>query len=182
MNISLKSRIIKKLLNFFFLHKEERFYVNELSKILNENCANLYRQLLKLLKEGILCDEFQGNQRYFFLNLNYRFLDEYRTIIDKTFGLENILKTKLSEIQGIEKVIIFGSYASNKLTPDSDLDILIVGNHDIKKTAKILTNLQTDWHIEINPIEYSPNEYKNKIKSKDNFLINILKNPIIQII
>jgi hypothetical protein len=52
----------------------------------------------------------------------------------------------------------------------------------VKKLAKIFTDLQKEWRLEINPIEYSPSEYKNKIKSKDNFLVNVLKNPIIKII
>jgi predicted nucleotidyltransferase len=144
MGISLKSKITQKILNFFFIHQEDHFYINELSKILNEDCANLYRQLLKLLDEGMLCDEFKGNQRYFFLNTNYRFLNEYKTIINQTFGLEAILKDRLSDIKGIEKAIIFGSYASNQLTSNSDLDILIVGNYDVKKLAKIFTELQKE--------------------------------------
>ena len=182
MNISLRSKIVQKLLNFFFIHKGERFYISELSKLIEEEKSNINKQLLKLLEEGILSDEFKGNQHYFYINKNYRFLDEYETIIKKTFGIEAILKDKLSSIKGINKAIIFGSYASNTMKVDSDLDIMIVGTYDIKKVSQILVTLQKEWRLEINSIEYSQKEYDKKLKVKDNFLINVLKNPIINII
>ncbi len=182
MNISLRSKVVQKLLNFFFIHKDERFYISELSKWIKEEKSNINKQLSKLLLEGILSDEFKGNQHYFFINKDYRFLDEYETIIKKTFGIEAILKDKLSAIKGIDKAIIFGSYASNKMKIDSDLDLLIVGTYDIKKVSLVLATLQKEWRLEINTVEYSLVEYNKKLKTKDNFLINVFKNPIINII
>ncbi|HRZ29518.1 MAG TPA: nucleotidyltransferase domain-containing protein [Candidatus Paceibacterota bacterium] len=144
MNISLRSRITQKILNFLFIHKNDSFYISELSKLINEDRANTYRQLLKLTEEGIINSGYQGQQRYFSINNSYRFLNEYKKIINQTFGLDSILKDKLSSISGIEKAFIFGSYAKNKLNSDSDLDLLVVGNYDIKKLAKILAELQKE--------------------------------------
>jgi uncharacterized protein len=144
MNISLRSKVVQKLLNFFFIHKDERFYISELSKLITEEKSNINKQLSRLLFEGILLDEFKGNQHYFFINKDYRFLDEYETIIKKTFGIEAVLKDKMSSIKGIHKAIIFGSYANNKMKADSDLGIMIVGAYDIKKVGQILAILQKE--------------------------------------
>jgi hypothetical protein len=59
---------------------------------------------------------------------------------------------------------------------------MIVGTYDIKKVSQILVTLQKEWRLEINSIEYLQKEYDKKLKVKDNFLINVLKNPIINII
>ena len=39
----------------------------------------------------------------------------------------------------IEEIIVFGSYARGDFNEDSDIDILIVLNNDIKKLLRILS-------------------------------------------
>lgn len=76
--LKLRSKISKKILTLFFLNTNKRFYINELAKQLKEDTANVYRKLLEFKKEGLLLDEFQGRERYFFLNKKYPFLKEYK--------------------------------------------------------------------------------------------------------
>lgn len=134
--ISLRSKITQKVLNLFFLNEKEKFYVNELAKLIREDPANVYKKLLELKKEGLLSDEFLGKERYFFLNPKYPFLKEYKKIILKGLGFEKILKEKLKKVKGVESVYIFGSYAKNKLSFESDIDLLIVGDFDTFKLQK----------------------------------------------
>ena len=83
----IRSKITKKLLNYFFLNEDERFYINEIAKIIKEDPKNVHTKLIELKEQGILDDEFQGNQRYFFINKNYPLLKEYRNIVLKKSGL-----------------------------------------------------------------------------------------------
>ena len=64
--ISLRSKITQKILNLLFLNEKEKFYVNELAKLIKEDPANVYKKLIELKKEGMLSDEFSGKERYFF--------------------------------------------------------------------------------------------------------------------
>jgi len=82
--ISLRSKITKKLLTLFFLNEKEKFYVNELAKVIKEDPSNIYKKLIILKKEGIILDEFQGKERFFFLNKKYHFIKEYKKIILKS--------------------------------------------------------------------------------------------------
>ena len=66
--ISLRSKITQKILNLLFLNEKEKFYVNELAKLIKEDPSNVYKKLLELREEGILSDDFQGKERYFSLN------------------------------------------------------------------------------------------------------------------
>jgi predicted nucleotidyltransferase len=182
MSISLKSKITQKILNYAFIHEEDKFYISKIAKQINEEKSNVYKKLLELKKEGVLDDDNIGNQRHFFLNKKYRFLEEYKKVIQKSFGIEAILKEKLSKIKGIEQVYLFGSYAKNQLTASSDIDILIIGQYDFMKVQKILNEIQSLFNIEVNSVEYSPKEYDQKIKEKNYFVMDILKNKIIKII
>lgn len=180
--ISLRSKITQKILNLFFLNEKERFYVNELAKKIKEDPANVHKKLIELKKEGVLSDEFLGKERYFFLNPKYPFLKEYKKIVLKGFGFEKILREKLSKLKGIDSVYIFGSYAENKLSLESDIDVLIIGNVDTIKLQKSLVEIQKLTGREINSIELTKKEFEKRKKKKDELLADIFSKKYIKIL
>ncbi|MCD6528493.1 nucleotidyltransferase domain-containing protein, partial [bacterium] len=59
----------------------------------------------------------------------------------------------MKKIKGVESVYIFGSYAKDKLSLESDIDLLIVGNFDTLKLQKVLLEIQKFTGREINSVE-----------------------------
>lgn len=180
--ISLKSKITQKILNLFLLNEKERFYVNELAKIIDEDPSNAYKKLLELKKEGIISDDFHGKERYFFINKEYRFLKEYKNIVLKDVGFEKILKEKLKPIKGVMSAYIFGSYAKNKMTSESDIDILVVGDFKTIELQKALLDIQRLSGKEINSVELSKKDFEKRIKEKDSLLKDIFTGKNVKII
>ena len=180
--LSLRSKITRKILNLFFLNQKERFYINELAKLLKEDPSNIHKKLTELKKEGILSDEFSGKERYFFLNPKYPFLKEYRKIILKGFGFEKILKERLSKLKGVSSAYIFGSYAQNRLSLESDIDLLVIGDVDSLKLQKTLSDIQRFSGREINPVELTEEEFEKRKKENDSFLEDVFSKKYIKII
>lgn len=180
--ISLRSKITQKILNWLFINEREKFYVNEFAKAIKENPMNVYRKLIELKEKGMLSDEYQGKERYFFLNKKFPFLREYKNIILKGLGFEKILKEELKKIEGIKSVYIFGSYAQNKLSLESDIDILIVGDFNGLKLQKILLEVQRLTGREINSIELTQKEFGKRKKESDPFLKDIFSKKYIKIL
>jgi len=180
--ISLRSKITQKILNLLILNDNERFYINELAKIINEEASNVHKKLVELEKEGIIADDYQGKERFFYINKKYKFLKEYKNIILKGVGFEKILKEKLKQIKGIESVYIFGSYAKNKMSEESDIDILVVGSFKTTELQRVLLEVQKLSGREINSIELLNNEFAKKMEEKDELLIDIFSKEHIKII
>lgn len=180
--ISLRSKITQKILNLLFLNEKERFYVNELAEKIKEDPANVHKKLVELKKEGMLSDEFQGKERYFFLNPKYPFLKEYKKIILKGFGFEKILKEKLKTIKGINSAYLFGSYAEGNLKEESDIDLLIIGDFDTFKLQKILLEVQKLTDREINSMELTKEEFRKRRQKQDPLLKDIFSKKYIKII
>jgi len=109
--ISIESKITRKLLNFFFLHEKEDFYINQLVKQLKVDKRNLVKKLKQLEKEGLFMSEMRGNQKYYWLNKDYPLYQEYKKIIMKSVGLEKKLGDMLKRTVGVKEAYIFGSYA-----------------------------------------------------------------------
>lgn len=132
---NIRSKIEKKLLNYFFLNENSKVYINEIARIIEEDPKNVYRILKKLENNGILNSSFMGKERFFYINKNYVFLNEFKSIFRKTEGLEVILKETLKSIEGIKEAYIFGTYAGKKITNQSDIDVLII--NEIEEMMRI---------------------------------------------
>jgi len=180
--ISFKSKVTIKILNYYFLNPDAKYYINELANILSLDPKNVYLKLKELEKEGILDSEFRGKERYFSLAKNYPLLDNYRQIFLKTFGLEQKLKHIIDGIQGVEEAYIYGSYASNKMDSSSDIDMLLVGSHSTMELQKIINRLQKETGREFNIINLNKKEFEKMKKDKDQFISNIFKGTIIKLL
>ena len=68
----------------------------------------------------------------------------------------------------ISKIILFGSYAKGRATPDSDIDVVVVSNQFGQDTAEEMMllrkiALKVDSHIE--PVPLSPDDLSDKYSS-----------------
>jgi len=172
--ISLRSKITQSVLGYLFLHEGVQLYVNEMSRRFQVDRGNLVRKLKNLEDEGILKSQWQGNQRYYSLNPAFPLIKEYKRIIMKTVGLEALLKDNLKGLKGIKEVFLFGSYAEDKMDLSSDLDLLVIGEHNTLDLQKKIADLQKTMDREINILSLGTSEYKKKIKS-DPILQSITK-------
>jgi len=180
--ISIKSKIAQSLLAFYFLHEDEKLYVNELVRRLGVDKRNLVKKLNEFEKEGIFKSEIIGNQKYYSLNKKYSLYKEYKRIILKTIGFEKQLKSVLSELSGIKRAFIYGSYAEDRMDAFSDIDIIVIGDQSTVALQKKIAQLQKLTDREINVISISEYEFNSKIENKDPFIMDILGKKRIEII
>lgn len=180
--VSFRSEITKRLLNYFFINPDEERYVNELAKILEVDPKNLDRKLKELVSEGLFCSEFRGKEKYYFLNKKFPLLNEYKKIVEKTVGLEYVLRAVLGVVEGIKEAYVFGSYAVDKLSSGSDIDLLIIGSHGVLEAQKAVLETQRRIGREINIVDMSESEFKKRKLEKDALLTDILNKPIIRIV
>lgn len=180
--LQFRSKITRRVLEYFFLNPDQNRYINELSDILGLDAGNLYRKLKEMEREGILISEIRGNQKYYALNKKYSLLRELKRTYEVKFGFVNHLKEKLSKLKGIEEAYLFGSYAAGNFQQDSDIDILLVGSHSSLDAKRIILPLQKLIGREINIIDLSPKELKSLIRKKDDFIKNIFSKKTIKLL
>ena len=70
-----------KLLILFLTHIDDRYYLRELERKLDESLSPLRRQLMKLEKMGILVTEEEANLKYYRLNKNFTGMEELRRLV-----------------------------------------------------------------------------------------------------
>jgi len=180
--ISFRSAITIKLLNYFFMNPHEKLYVNEIARKLQLDKRNLMKKIKELEGEGLFKHETRGNLKLYSINTKYPLYNELRRIILKTYGLEDRLRKALKGVKGVKKAYIYGSYAKNKMAPSSDVDILVVGPHNILELQKVLNKIQREIEREINVVNIDEKEFNEKLRKKDPFYSGVVKGNNIRII
>lgn len=180
--ISFRSKITKKLLNYFFLNPQERQYATALARLIHEDPKNVYSKLIELENEGLFISEYSGRQRYFSLSSRYPMLKEVKKLFFASAGFEQEFSRLLKSVQGVESAYLFGSYISNKMTAESDIDILVIGNHSELALQKKINDLQRNLAREINIVSMSPREFIQKKKQMHPFIQNIFSKKIKKIV
>lgn len=153
------------------------FTMHELSKILKIPYATFYRSINKL-KNNIKKEKI-GNTVTITINKKAETLEPnliLASIQEKEEYIKNNPEIKLIQKNITTKtpVILFGSYAKNTQTKNSDIDLIILNKKLSFSQESLLLNK------EINPLFFTEKEYKEMLKQKEeNVAKQALKNHII---
>lgn len=172
-----KSRLRKKLLGYFFTNPQAELYLREVSAVLSEDAGNLSKELAMLENIGVFNSRLSGKQKYFSLNRQYPLYKELKSVVFKTIGIEGSLKELLEEIKGLKVAFIYGSFAEGKENNSSDIDLFLIGSPDEDSLMGKIDSLEKRLGREINYNVYPEKEFKEKIRRKDGFIINLVKRP-----
>ena len=164
---NVRSKISKKILNYFFLNEKARVYINEMARQIEEEPKNVHRILLRLEESGLLASEFSGRERYFSANTKSPLYKEFKTIFLKTAGIEHGLKKELKKITGLKEAYIYGSYARGKYKPGSDIDLLLIGDHSGVEAQKVIYGFQKTFGTEINTLNMTPGNFGKRKKDNE---------------
>lgn len=164
-----------KILSLFILNPHNRYYLREIIKLINAPLRAAQRELLKLEGLGLLIKKTEGNRIYYQINTGNFIFPDLKNLILKTAGFGEILRNSFLQEKEIETAFIFGSYAENKETVSSDIDLFVIGTITGKKLQTYIRKLVKTYGREINPIIYTPAEFRKKKES--NFIDSVVKKP-----
>jgi predicted nucleotidyltransferase len=176
------SKLRARVLGWFFTHVDERFFVRQLESLLKEDSTNLSRELARLESLRILVSEREGRQKYFKVNKSSPIFEEMKGLILKTAGVAGVIKSALEKVEGIKYAFLFGSFARDVEKPESDVDLMVVGKAHLDQIEDILSKIEQQLGRQVNIIFYSLREFREKMNTKDSFIMTVLKSPKIMLI
>ncbi len=176
-SILFKSKIRQRILVRFFADESRRFYINEMARLVGTTQGTCRRELNKLVDMGLLMTSREGNLQFYLVNKKNPLYEEFKKIVQKTIGIEALLKDALQRVAGINFAFVFGSYVKNEFKPESDIDMAIVGDVKEELLMKVLKSIEKTIGREINYHLYAGKEFKEKIKA-NSFVRNIIKDYI----
>lgn len=178
LDVLIGSKSRTQILRLLFDGSCRERYLRDLERDSGLNASALQKELVKLLKTELITSEKDGNRIYYQANQNHPIYLELVGIVEKTIGIQAILKKALSDNR-IQLSLLFGSLGRKTERAESDVDILVIGRIGLRALSQLLAVPQEKIARPINPIIYTPEEFSSKLAVKNHFLTRVLEKEIV---
>ena len=167
-----------KVLAATFGQADREWYVTELARALETQPSSLQRELEALSKAGILEQRRDGRRVYLRPDRNSPVFADLKNLLEKTAGLIPVLRGELETLnESIRLAFVYGSIARSEETSASDIDLMVIGTAGLSDLIPALRNSERILGRPVNPTVYSTDEFHERARHRDHFLMTVLKGP-----
>lgn len=163
------SNVRIKLLRLFMLDPGGEHYIRQLTRDLDEQINSVRRELDNLKKTGLLRSKMKLRKKYYYVNTNFIFLNELRSIFQKAESSLPEIAKRIAGFGDVQVLIFSGIF----LDKNSPVDLLIVGSIDREKLTDYLNN-QLPLSRSVKFTVMTPEDFSYRIKCKDKFVMDIV--------
>lgn len=175
-----RSKARTLLLLNFFINPDKEFYARQLEKLLDISVGNIRRELKTIESAGLLSARPLGNLVLYKINRDNPLYSQFRELVLKTVGVQELLKPFFAKEKNILVAFIYGSYAKGEFDPSSDIDIFILtkkNNNFYETINEKILKFEEMLSREFNTVFMTVDEYQKCKKQKDSYIFDLLNNP-----
>ncbi|MBI5127533.1 hypothetical protein HZA76_03720 [Candidatus Roizmanbacteria bacterium] len=176
------SKARRKILELFFQHPSENYYLRRVVRETDEEVNAVKRELDILSDEKLLLKERRLNKVYYTLNKNYHFYDEFLRIFTKTGLISTLIYKNLSKIGKIKFIALSTKFAKNLIIKEDEIYLLMVGVIVVAEVESIIAEAEKEFGRSINYTVMTEDEFIFRKKNNDPFIWRFLKQPKIMLV
>jgi predicted nucleotidyltransferase len=174
-------RVKKKILVLLFTHPDEDFHLREIVRRVQGGKGAVERELKTLTEAGILIRKGKGSMVCFQANRNSHVFPEIHSLIVKTAGIADVVRSSIQNLEGIRFAFIFGSIAGGEMDRLSDVDVFVIGDATFTEVSAALFAAEETLGRKVTPVVYSQDEFNDRKVDQHHFIRRILEGPIIML-
>ncbi len=172
----LSSRVKAEVLRLLFGPSAGELHVREIARRATLNDATVRQELKRLTRLGIIESRRDGNRTYYRASSRSPLGPALRSLVLKTDIMEDALRKSLQHPE-IQVAFVFGSLAAGTARPESNVDLMVIGDIGLRSLGKQLRGAASELGREINPHVLTPGELSRRKKSRDHFVTTVLAAP-----
>jgi predicted nucleotidyltransferase len=181
-----KSANYFKLLSLFRTNYTTSLHIRAMATLLNVSHMTLLPYLKQLENLKILQSSKVGRNKNYSLNPNNILTKYYLTTTEEIVTIEYLEKNQLirklaehlNSLDTPNPMILFGSYANNSATEESDVDLFTIGTHTKPQTTNI-KKFQATYGKKINIKTATTENFTKALRTGDILIKEIIKKHII---
>lgn len=175
------SRTRVKLLKLFLNHSEEKFFVREISRSIEEKINSVRRELENLEKVGLIKAVAETDsspikkdkKKFYTVDTDFILYPEFKNLILKSrLLLERSLAQEINNLGKIKFLMLTGFFVDNT---KAKTDLLLVGNIDRQKLKKLIAKMEKSFEQEIRFTVMSTQEFNYRNQITDKFLFEVME-------
>jgi DNA-binding MarR family transcriptional regulator len=140
-----------------------------------------HREIQELVEAGLLTDRHKDDERWVRPALT-SCRSALAEVIAYGYGAKPLLERELSQVPGITRAFLFGSwaarYAGVRGMPPHDVDLLVMGNADFDALCDVCEAVRRRIYREVHLIRYTGEEWDART---DGFALTVMERPIVEL-
>ena len=176
------SKIRVKILSLFLANPDKKYYIRELTRLLDSQINSIRREVENLSSLGILkeVDEEKTQKKYFRADTDFNLYSELKSLVLKgEMAIKGGILSDIIKSGNINYLILSGIFVNSGNSP---VDIFIVGRVSKKKVERMVKKFEKELDRGINYTIMPRSEFLYRKQVTDKFLYNILEGDKIVVI
>ncbi|MBM6401118.1 nucleotidyltransferase domain-containing protein [Phycicoccus sonneratiae] len=131
----LRTPAVGELLARLFVHPQRGWALKDLAAAAQVSLPTTTREVTRMVRSGLLAEKRVGRTRQVRPNTDSLLFPPLRRLLLLTYGPVPVLEEELSAVAGIERAVVYGSWAERHAGVEgnepNDVDVLVVGQPDL---------------------------------------------------
>lgn len=165
-------------------HPGREFSLAELSRRTGASGPVVHREVGRLIDGDVLRDRRQGRNRLVRANEEHPLFVLMRDLIAATYGPIPVLRELFEGIDGVEQLLIYGSWAARRAGQGgafpNDIDVLVVGSTPRRTLATVATAAGERLDVPVNITRLGREEWDADAPSS--FVSTVRSRPIVDVL
>jgi predicted nucleotidyltransferase len=171
-----------QILGAAYLEADRHFTIPELVERSSRPQPTVAREVERLVEAGLLGTELRSGRRSVWANTTSPIFDELHSILLKTIGPKAVLETQLRGLSGIDRALIYGSWARRyhgEAGPlPQDIDLMVIGTRDVTEIRTEADYASRRLGRDVNVTVLTPDEWD---KSATGFVAHLKTEPLVEL-
>ena len=176
------SKALRKILEFFFHHSNENYYLRRIVREIDEEVNAVKRELDIITEEKLLTRERRLNKVLYSLSKSYQFYDEFMRIFTKTNLLAQLIYKSGSKVGKVKFIALSTKFSKNIQIKEDEIYVLFVGMIVVQEVEGIIGETEKTFGRPINYTVMTEDEFVFRKKNNDPFMWRFLKQPKVMLV
>lgn len=171
-----RSEMQLRLLALLLLQPERSWTLQELAQALDAPASSVHRELGRAQDAGIIHRDAAAQPHHFQAATEDPLTEPLAQLLRLTVGVEIQLRTALRR-PDVLAAAIHGSWANGARRPDSDIDVLVIGDADLRELRRRVRPIGKAVGRTIDLTVLNADEYRRLRAEKSSFVRSVLDHP-----
>jgi predicted nucleotidyltransferase len=157
-----------RLLELILLQPDRDWTLQDLAKTLGAPQSSVHRELERAENAGIITRDAAARPHRFRAAEDEPLNEPLRELLRRSVGVEAQLRSALQQ-PGVDAAVIHGSWVTGPRRPESDIDVLVVGDADLRDLRRSIRPVGKAAGRTVDLTLLAPDEFKRMLARRSSF-------------
>lgn len=158
--------------------------VSELAERIGAPISTVSRETTRLAEAGLVKVLGRGRSKFVEARRDFSWAPALAEMLDRTVGIAAVVSADFGQLDGVEQVAVFGSWAERRLgrhgPPPNDIDVLVVGEPVGLDVVEAAGRASARLGLDISPVVVASGQWRNP--RNDPVLRSIRRGPLVVLV